>query len=309
VSPEGKDVTVKVFVHHRGSKALSRAAACQLGRGDGQLGVGIFTSRRWFINWPIPSRDALHFVIKVELPARRGAVRYLPSFEADLPRFTLDMDDISAFRFGDVNLKSTNSHIKVRGAIASTFNVHSTNGGISGAFNTTNSLTIVTTNSPVSVRIGAVNEKSEKPTNVLIRTTNGRIKADVSLISNSSSGTGGAFGVCAHTTNSPIEVVYDDSPVDSFLEFKAVSTNSPVRAVLHRAYEGKFALSTTNAGAVLNHLRDVEDPSGQGRERSVTKRSVRSYISGSVEWVPSSDYTQAGSVNLATTNDMITLTI
>lgn len=141
------------------------------------------------MNWPIPSRDALHFVIEVELPASRGAVRYLPSFEADLPRFALNMDDISAFRFGDVSLKSTNKHINVRvsilliyacatanlpqGAIASTFNVHSTNGGISGAFNTTNSLTIVTTNSPVSVRIGAVNEKSEKPTNVLIRTTNG----------------------------------------------------------------------------------------------------------------------------------------
>jgi hypothetical protein len=308
-SPEGKDVSVKVFVHHRGSKALSRAAACQLSRGDGQVGVGIFTSRPWFIHWPIPSRDALHFVIEVELPASREAVRYLPSFEADLPSFALDMDDISAFRFGDVSLKSTNSHIKVRGAIASTFNVHSTNGGISGAFNTTNSLTIVTTNSPVSVRIGAVNEKSEKPTNVLLQTTNGRIKADVSLISNSSSGTGGAFDVRAHTTNSPIEVVYDDSPVDSFLKFNAISTNSPVRAVLHRAYEGTFSLSTTNAGAVLDRLRDVEDPSGKGRQRSVTKRTVGRYISGKVEWVPSSDFNQAGSVNLATTNEMISLTV
>lgn len=41
-SPEVKDVSVKVFVHHRGSKALSRAAACQLSRGDGRAGVGIF---------------------------------------------------------------------------------------------------------------------------------------------------------------------------------------------------------------------------------------------------------------------------
>jgi hypothetical protein len=47
-SPEGKDVSVKVFVHHRGSKALSRAAACQLSRGDGQVGVGIFV--RWLLS-------------------------------------------------------------------------------------------------------------------------------------------------------------------------------------------------------------------------------------------------------------------
>lgn len=113
----------------------------------------------------------------------------------------------------------------------------------------------------------------------------------------------------AHTTNSPIEVVYDDSPVGSFLKFNAVSTNSPVRAVLHRAYEGTFALSTTNAGAVLDRLRDVEDPSGHGRERSVTKRIVGNRISGRVDWVPSSYYDQAGSVNLATTNEMITLTV
>ena len=135
-------------------------------------------------------------MVEVELPANRGAVRYLPSFEANLPRFALDMGDISAFRFGDISLKSTNNHIKVgvtilliyacatanllQGAIANTFNVHSTNGGISGAFNTTNSLTIVTTNSPVSVRIGAVNEKSEKPTKVSMQTTNGFVPLSLS---------------------------------------------------------------------------------------------------------------------------------
>ena len=116
--------------------------------------------------------------------------------------------------------------------------------------------------------------------------------------------------MCAQTTNSPIEVIYDDSPVDSVLKFNAVSTNSPVRAVLHRAYEGTFALSTTNAGAKLGNSRDVEDPSGRGRERSLTKRSVgENYISGQVEWVPSGDSDRAGSVNIATTNGVISLTV
>ncbi len=129
-------------------------------------------------------------------------------------------------------------------------------------------------------------------------------------MSNSSSGAGGAFGVRTYTTNSPIEVVYDDSPVDSVLKFDAVSTNSPVHASLHRAYEGTFALATTNGGALLDRLHDVEDPSGKGRERSLTKRSVgRTRVFGKVEWEPSSDYNRAGSVDVATTNDMITLTV
>ncbi|KAH9067777.1 hypothetical protein EDB87DRAFT_1678160 [Lactarius vividus] len=306
-SPEVKDVYVKVFVHHRGSIALSRATVCQLSRGDGQVGVGIFTPRRWYI----PSRDTLHFVVEVKLPANRDAIRYVPSFQADLPMFALDMGDISAFRFGDVSLRSTNSHIKVKGAIASTFNVHSVNGGISGAFNISKSLTIVTTNAPVSVKIGALNGESEKPTEVFIQTTNGRINAGISLMSNSSSGTGGAFGVNTHTTNSPIEVIYDDSPVDSILKFDAASTNSRVHAALHRAYEGTFALATTNGGVVFDRLHNHEDPSGQGRKRSLTKRYVgRNRVFGKVEWVPpSSDHDRSSSVNVATTNDVITLTI
>jgi hypothetical protein len=115
--------------------------------------------------------------------------------------------------------------------------------------------------------------------------------------------------VCIHTTNGPIEVVYDDSPVDSVLKFNAVSTNSPVRAFLHRAYEGTFALSTTNAHAVLDFLRDVEDPSGQGRHRGLTGLDSGNHHSGKVRWGPFSDYDRAGSVNIATTNDVITLTV
>ncbi|SRR6266404_5994176 len=136
------------------------------------------------------------------------------------------------------------------------------------------------------------------------------IKADVSLVSSSPSGSGGAFGVRTHTTNSPIEVVYVDSPVDSVLKFDAVSTNARVHAALHRAYEGTFALATSNAGAVVDRLRDVEDPSGQGRKRRVTRRSVeRSHVFGEVEWVPSSDSNEAGSVNIVTTNSGVTLTV
>ncbi|KAI9465138.1 hypothetical protein BJY52DRAFT_1245300, partial [Lactarius psammicola] len=230
--------------------------------------------------------DALHFVVEVKLPASRGAVHYIPYFQADLPMFALDMDDISAFRFGDFG-----------GRLRTPFNVHSTNGRISGAFNTTGSLRIVTTNSPVSVRIDA------KPTEVSIQTTNGRIKADISLMSNSFSGTGGAFGVRTHTTNSPIEVFYEDSPVDSVLKFDAATTNSPVHASLHRAYEGTFAIATTNSRAVLDRLRFVEDPSGQRRHRSFRNLSVREKrIFGKVQWMPS-DNDPAGSVSVATTND------
>ena len=46
-SRQGRDISVKVFVNHRGSNALSHAATCQLSRGDGQVGVGIFVRSFW----------------------------------------------------------------------------------------------------------------------------------------------------------------------------------------------------------------------------------------------------------------------
>lgn len=111
-----------------------------------------------------------------------------------------------------------------------------------------------------------------------------------------------------HTTNSPIEVVYEDSPVDSLLKFSAASTNSPVHAVLHRAYEGTFTLSTSNARAILDYLAYAEDPSGQGRKRSLSGHDSGNHHSGRVEWVPSNHYDR-GSVHIATTNNKITLTV
>ena len=54
-SPEGKDVSVKVFVNYRGSNALSRGTVCQLSRGNRQVGVGIFVS------WLMSARQIIDY--------------------------------------------------------------------------------------------------------------------------------------------------------------------------------------------------------------------------------------------------------
>jgi hypothetical protein len=116
--------------------------------------------------------------------------------------------------------------------------------------------------------------------------------------------------VHARTTNGPVTIVYHDSPVDSVLNFDALSTNSPIHVVLHDAYEGKFSLHTTNSNAVLDHPRDVEDPSGLGRERRLLSHSVNKQgVYGEVEWSPSRGNGRAGSVDIKTTNNLIKLSI
>ena len=114
----------------------------------------------------------------------------------------------------------------------------------------------------------------------------------------------------ARTTNGPIMIIYRGSPVDSVLNFDASSTNSPIHAVLHNAYEGKFSLLTTNSKVMLHHPRDVEDPSGLGRKRRLSTHPVNEQdVHGEVEWSPSRSNEQAGSVDIKTTNGMIKLSI
>lgn len=114
----------------------------------------------------------------------------------------------------------------------------------------------------------------------------------------------------ARTTNGPITIVYRDSPVDSVLNFDASSTNSPIHAVLHDAYEGEFSLLTTNSKVVLDHPRNVEDPSGLGRKRRLSSHSVNEQDAyGEVEWSPSRSNGRAGSVDIKTTNKMVKLSI
>jgi hypothetical protein len=57
--------------------------------------------------------------------------------------------------------------------IANTLKVHTTNGRITGTFNISDSLALITTNSPVSVRIGAEHGKLDKSAEVFIQTNNG----------------------------------------------------------------------------------------------------------------------------------------
>ncbi|KAH9965384.1 hypothetical protein BC827DRAFT_1126128 [Russula dissimulans] len=307
-SRAAEDVSVKVFVNHAGPE--THASVCQLSQDGRQMGVGIFAPSNWhMIPW-LGRGSNLRFVVEVELPPSHGAVRYLPSFRADLPMFTFALDDLSAFHFGNLALESSNSAINVEGVIANSVEVHTTNGGIRGAFNTSDDLTLVTTNMPISVRVGAANGGSKKPTDVLMRTTNAHIEADISLKSKSSSGTGGSFGVHAHATNGFIKIVYEDSPVGSVLNSDIRSTNAPVHVALHRAYEGTFSLRTTNSPASLDQLRHVEDPSGRGRERVLSSRSTNGHVVyGQVEWSPSSRDSRAGSVDVSTTNGFAQLSL
>ena len=111
------------------------------------------------------------------------------------------------------------------------------------------------------------------------------IDGTIGLYSESDDFEGGRFVVVADTTNAPAELAFVDAPLNARLHATARSSNKPVTVSAHTAFEGRFALRTSNAAPAVSVNRDAEDPAGRGRERQVDVNAVgKSTVHGSVEW-------------------------
>jgi len=113
-------------------------------------------------------------------------------------------------------------------------------------------------------------------------TLDSHIKSSISLVSSKT--TNGSFNVNATTSNQPLMLNYDTSPVDSILHSRARTSNSPATVSHHSAFEGTIALQSTIFPPSIDK-REVEDPSGQGRHRSLEiSRVARGVLAGVVYW-------------------------
>ena len=66
------------------------------------------------LSWIPRKKEKLLFVINVTLPSPTHGVSHLPGLTIDMPEFALDVDDLSAFDFDALTLRSTNSPITVK---------------------------------------------------------------------------------------------------------------------------------------------------------------------------------------------------
>ena len=122
--------------------------------------------------------------------------------------------------------------------------------------------------------------------------------------------TGGAFDVKATTTNSHVNVVVSEAPVDSKLDLVAHSSNGPIWAKLHPTFDGSFSIHTSSfARPTLQWDRNVEDPAGRGRNRDVSiHRQGRGTVEGETHWEHGKTEI-SGSVQLQTSNAGIHLNL
>jgi hypothetical protein len=106
---------------------------------------------------------------------------------------------------------------------------------------------------------------------------------DSSISLSSSQPTGGSFNVSTRTSNSPLSVIYDASPLASILRHESRTSNGPATVNLHSAYEGSFYLQSSTVWPSISK-KHATDPSGQGRRRIVQMFRARGLVTGEVYW-------------------------
>jgi hypothetical protein len=121
---------------------------------------------------------------------------------------------------------------------------------------------------------------------------------------------GGSFEAVTSTTNGQLNVDFPAAPVDSILKFVGKTSNAGVSVSLNPAYEGSFLLKTSNAKPQINPDKNVVDPSGRNRKRSLDiKEKGKSAAFGKVFWDDDAIDLKAGSVVIRTSNANIDLNL
>ncbi|EAU91888.1 hypothetical protein CC1G_04655 [Coprinopsis cinerea okayama7 len=317
-SQEKNKASVIVTVRYFEDKIRDLARVCSIVDGEGKRGVGIFTPDREIRD---PKKHRIYFETTLILPELDGDERPLrvKKLETDVHNtahhFAVDKDLVA---FHEVSFKGSNGAVTIEKPLSTPKGkIRTSNGPISGTFNTSDSLLIQTQNGEVRVQVGLdyLEEKGKKP-NLEIRTSNGQLRADISLSASSSSLAGSskpAYDITTHTANarlstSVLSTMPSSQGVD--LTYDGSTANSPASLRLYPSYTGDFVVSTANGAADLrmfcadlliddsvlnqneaedemeNDNASADSGRGQCKERRVTRRVVRrNRIEGRIEWL------------------------
>ncbi|KAJ7032714.1 hypothetical protein C8F04DRAFT_1396379 [Mycena alexandri] len=283
----------------------NRANVCLMERKHaGGIGIGIFTPPAFDAQTP---EDNLDFTITLFLPTRqRHAGSSLPVYnlETQLPSFTHSLDSLrDVLEFDTLVLRSKNEPIVAKSLFARNATIQTSNGFISGSFEASSSLSLVTSNAPIDATVKLHNTNIFSTTELILQTRNGQIDSDVSLMTSAATGEGGKFSIKAETSDAPLVMTFPASPARSILNLDAQTSNSPASVWLNHAFEGDFALASS---VIFVDRRPFLDPK---RLRSVLYGDYKNgMIVGNVRWkLPVFKSKVLGKVRVATTNNILKL--
>ncbi|KAJ7435873.1 hypothetical protein FB451DRAFT_1379206 [Mycena latifolia] len=225
--------------------------ACLMSGPDGEAGVGILTRRRF-------SGDGTFVKVQLVLPDGAEPL-HLKGLTTNLPNFSVDVSlrgsngrvHVKSLLAGDAELHTSNGAISADALNATTLTLRTSNSGISGSYNTSGTLTLTTSNAPIDVSVGLASDDDSRATKVIMRTSNNRLTARITLA------TEGDFGVIGTTSNGVLSITGASAPSGAALDLSARTSNARAEVTLPDTYEGAFTLHTSNhAPEVVERHKD-----------------------------------------------------
>ncbi|KAJ7668697.1 hypothetical protein DFH06DRAFT_206431 [Mycena polygramma] len=267
---------------------LENVKVCLVTEADGKTGLGIFGKHSW-----IGRRAATFIKINVALPRSENPLQ-LKGIVANLPHFFLNIGNLTdAVHFHSASFRTSNAGVKVKSLTADHATLHTSNaaiianslfssdldlrtsnGPISGTYNSSGRLHLTTSNALISVTVGLEGKNHTRPT-LLMRTSNARLDAKVTLFTKADKG--GEYRVTGITSNGPLAITLPGSPVGSALELEARTSNKEAEVRLHGAYEGAFAVATSNFAPAVKRVDEDGDERNVDYE-SRAGRQVRGHV-------------------------------
>ncbi|KAL1746666.1 hypothetical protein HDZ31DRAFT_33694 [Schizophyllum fasciatum] len=303
--PDDRRAYAIVIVKYTSAAALAQTHLCKLSS-KGVQGFGIHTPE----SFPRLNRPEVFVDVKLALPA--GYASKLAGFQTILPKYSQYVADMGeGVRFQHISLNSTLGSIHAETLVSDTLIVGTTNAPITGVYNTTSDVRLVTSNAPIDVELGLTYpDRASGATSAVLQSSNDYVAARTHLRSAHKSP---RYSVAAASTNQHIELSFPTSPLDALLDATAHTSNAPAQIAVHPAWEGDFALRTSNARAVVDEA-GVRDPTGRGRERTVWLdkaaggRFLEGESRGTVAW--GDRRTRTGSaVEIVSSNGRVTLVV
>ncbi|XP_006461438.1 hypothetical protein AGABI2DRAFT_178597 [Agaricus bisporus var. bisporus H97] len=296
----GKHDSVKFFVRLTAYDGEDKdTIVCSLKRANGESGVGIFNPRR---HWRY--KRSVKYDVVVEFPENHPTIN---RFETNVVNSGHSIDDIkNKVLFETLTLRGSNGGIHSKSVAALRANIVTSNGIIEGYYNGSDDLGLHTSNGKIDVDIDFSQVKSSTA-NLLMTTSNGRLRAGVRLHDRTSGNAGTDFKVISVTTNAHLDFSFLEVPLYSTLHHQASTSNSPATVTMHPTFEGRFSLASSSLFTPVINEHRVEDPYGKDRHRIVTRRTFRGLVEGDVSW--GGDTKGDGSVHVSTSNGKLTLNL
>ncbi|KAJ7270118.1 hypothetical protein B0H12DRAFT_826159 [Mycena haematopus] len=264
-------------------------------------GLGIFTPAAFDGQTP---EDRLDFTITLMLPSHSGSSLPVYNLETHLPSFSHALGSLrNVLEFNRLVLHSQNEPITAKSLFARNATIQTSNALISGTFDASDSLSLVTSNAPIDATVNLRNQNIFTTTELVIRTRNAQLESDINLATSSASGEGGKFDVKAETSDGPLIISFPTSPTRSVLNLDAQTSNSAANVWLNHAFEGDFALASS---LVIVDRRPFLDPR---KLRTVFYSDYKNgMVVGNVRWkIPIFKSKVQGFARVATTNNILKL--